>query len=157
MRAPRIRRWCGRARAVKHGSRSANGCASRPVAQQALEQAFMASLAQALTESDRKAALALALAAVCKATGSGEANSRDQLENEIARTKQAGVRLSDLYLQDLLTKEQLAERAERLQARQEQLAARLKAFGAWEWCDGRRRPAWRKPACAGTGARTAAV
>ena len=96
----------------------------------------MASLAQALTESDRKAALALALAAVCKATGSGEANSRDQLENEIARTKQAGVRLSDLYLQDLLTKEQLAERAERLQARQEQLAARLKAFGAWEGATG---------------------
>lgn len=124
------------ARAAKHGSRSANGCASRPVAQQALEQAFMASLAQALTESDRKAALALALAAVCKATGSGEANSRDQLENEIARTKQAGVRLSDLYLQDLLTKEQLAERAERLQARQEQLAARLKAFGAWEGATG---------------------
>lgn len=48
----------------------------------------------------------------------------------MARGKQAGVRLSDLYLQGLLTKGQLAARAERLRAQQGRLAARLEAFDA---------------------------
>ncbi len=129
-RSPRPKVVWQCARAAKHGSRSENGCTGRPVAQQALEQGFLSSLAQVMPASDRKAALTLALEAIRDATGAGTVDSRAWLENEMARGKQAGVRLSDLYLQGLLTKGQLAARAERLRAQQGRLAARLEAFDA---------------------------